>query len=116
MPQGTGESTPSPMDLKQQERDRALTRNAIRDWPKRFKRITEAVKDRIVDGLVANLEEAEGVEDTADRCKIRESSARTLIMAERLNQADEHKMIDKVVPDPESKEPRKFVVTFDRCG
>jgi hypothetical protein len=81
------------------ERDRALVRRCAKDRPKRFRAITEAVKDAMVSGLVkaqARAEEFLALPPDVSIPAINaiSSISKTFVSIEALEQKDEHRAED----------------------
>jgi len=85
---------PSGLDLTN-VRDQGLARQAIKNWPKRWKGLTEEFKDRCAKQLQIAIDEADslamaGPEGIAEAAKIRLSAVKTAAMMEAQNQKDDH--------------------------
>jgi len=85
---------PSGLDLSN-VRDQGLARQAIKNWPKRWKGLTEEFKDRCAKQLQIAIDEADslamaGPEGIAEAAKIRLSAVKTAAMMEAQNQKDDH--------------------------
>lgn len=86
------------------ERDRAMVRRAVADWPARMRSMNPERRDRLVDDLFEILDEAKGIEDLTERCRVRESCVRTGVAMVKVQQADDHKLLDKVAADKHDHE------------
>ena len=80
------------------ERDRAMVRSYIARGPKRWKGVTEAVKDRCIGQLVQAMDEVESVDDLALKVSVRCNIAKTLAMIEGQNQKDDHQQQEAEKP------------------
>lgn len=110
------------------EKDRALIRTAMKRWPKRWRGLTDAHKDSFANGLVvANEAAVKMIADPTHDPDLRlkaisaaASCARTAVMMEGQNQADEHeeekcRRLDSGSPT-NIQENRVIVVKFDDRG
>lgn len=76
------------------ERDRGLVRRACKEWPKRWRGLSDALKDRFIEDLKVASDAARAAlddPDTAmDAAKTLSSIAKTAAVIEGQNQKDEH--------------------------
>lgn len=110
--------TPSPsggassgLDLSN-VRDQGLARQAMKNWPKRWRGLTEEFKDRCAKQLQIAIDEADslamaGPEGIAEAAKIRLSAVKTAAMMEAQNQSDEH-LLHKTTDDGAEKHEHRF--------
>lgn len=83
---------PTALDMGN-ERDRGALRQAIKNWPKRFRGITDARKDRWLNDLDEARDKARGVVmdiDPVEGVKAIVSIVKTELAMELANQKDEH--------------------------
>lgn len=78
--------------------DRGLVRQTIANRPKRWRGVSEAVKDQCILQLKIAMEEVGAIDDQAERVKARCSIAKTLVMIEGQNQKDEHVALELTTP------------------
>jgi len=95
-------------------RDQGLARQAMKNWPKRWKGLTEEFKDRCAKQLQIAIDEADslamaGPEGIAEAAKIRLSAVKTAAMMEAQNQSDEH-LLHKT--DTDGSEKHKVEVVY----
>jgi hypothetical protein len=78
------------------EKDRAMTRMAMRRWPRRWRGLTDAVKDemaaslRAANSVAIQLAQSPDPDVALDAAKTIGSIVRTAVAMEGQNQADEH--------------------------
>lgn len=78
------------------EKDRGLVREAMKRWPKRWRGLTDAVKDELAASLRAansvaiTLAQSDDPQVALDAAKTITSVVRTAVAMEGQNQADEH--------------------------
>lgn len=94
-------------------RDQGLARQAMKNWPKRWRGLTPEFKDRCAKQLQIAIDEADalamtGPEGVSDAAKIRLSAVKTAAMMEAQNQSDEH-LLHKTTEDGEEKSTIRVV-------
>lgn len=94
-------------------KDQGLARQAMKNWPKRWRGLTEEFKDRCAKQLQIAIDEADslalaGPEGIAEAAKIRLSAVKTAAMMEGQNQSDEH-LLYKTTEDGEEKSTIRVV-------
>jgi hypothetical protein len=93
--QNSGESLPTPslsggaIDATN-PKDQALIRNAIKEWPKRWRGLTDSFKERCVRDMEWAAEQARLAPDPLEGAKVLTSIAKTVVAMEGQQQADDH--------------------------
>lgn len=95
-------------------KDQALARQAMKNWPKRWRGLTAEFKERCTKQLQIAIDEADslamtGPEGVADAAKIRLSAVKTAVMMEGQNQSDDH-LLHKT--DADGAERHKVEVVY----
>jgi hypothetical protein len=71
-------------------KDQALIRNAIKEWPKRWRGLTDSFKERCVRDMEWAAEQARMAPDALEGAKVLTSIAKTVVAMEGQQQADDH--------------------------
>jgi hypothetical protein len=72
------------------EKDRGMVRSYITRSPRRWRGVTEAIKDRCVQQINIAMDEVESIDEPGLRVQVRMKIATTLAMIEGQNQKDDH--------------------------
>ena len=90
------------------ERDRGCVRKAIARWPKRWRGVTDELKDAIVQDLKVARLEVDEIQEIDKRVAARVSIAKTVVAIESQTQADDH-LQHKTTPDGAEKHEHRLV-------
>jgi hypothetical protein len=102
------------------DKDRAMVRDALREYPKRWAGVTPEVKQQILEDLGWARDQARAcpatLTDPLAGAKVVVSVAKTFAMIEGQNQADEHKANEKPSITNINNGPTVIEIEFDKAG